>query len=240
MTTPLPRLLLVEDDAVSRQFLAEALASLPARVDVAASVAEASALAGAAAHVLWLVDAHLPDGDGIACLQRLRLHSDSTTAAAITAETGRDCHDRLLAAGFAEVLAKPISAGALQANVRRLAGLAGGASGPAVPADAGKLPCWDDAPALAALNGNRASLEALRSLFRAELPETRRLLRDAVAAGDGARVHAIVHRLRASCGFVGAARLAAAVRSLSESPLDARCWQRLEFAAEDLLASDHS
>lgn len=240
MTAALPRLLLVEDDPISRQFLVEALLSLPAAVDAAASIAEACVFAVKSRHALWLIDAHLPDGDGIECLRRLRAVSPTTAAVAITAETDRALLDRLIAAGFVEVLTKPISVQALQGNVRRMAGLADQApniGGTTATASIGKLPCWDDTAALAALNGNRASLEALRGLFLAELPDTCRQLETAAANGDGERVRAILHRLKASCAFVGAARLADAVRALSETPLDARRLQLLGFAAADLAAT---
>jgi CheY-like chemotaxis protein len=239
MTAALPRLLLVEDDPISRQFLAEALQPLPATVDAATSIAEACAFATSSRHALWLIDAHLPDGDGAECLRRLRATSLTTPAVSITAETDRGLLDRLIAAGFVEVLAKPISLQALQGNVRRLAGLADQASyerGSTANATCGKRPCWDETAALAALNGNRASLEALRSLFIAELPETCRQLELALTDGDGERVRALLHRLKASCAFVGAARLADAVQALSETPLDARRLQLLGFAAADLAA----
>jgi CheY-like chemotaxis protein len=239
MTATLPRLLLVEDDPISRQFLVEALRPMPATVDAAASVAEACAIAMNSRHALWLIDAHLPDGDGIECLRRLRELSPTTTAVSITAETDRGLLDRLIAAGFIEVLAKPISLQALQGNVRRLAGLANQATyarDTTATATCGKLPCWDETAALAALNGDRASLEALRGLFLAELPDTCRQLEAAAADADGERVRAILHRLKASCAFVGAARLADAVRALSEMPLDVRRLQLLGFAAADLAA----
>ena len=55
-----PRILLVEDDAVSRAFLAAAAEGLPATIDAVDSCAAARAVQ---AHGdLWLIDANLPDG----------------------------------------------------------------------------------------------------------------------------------------------------------------------------------
>src|SRR3546814_2810457 len=49
---------------------------------------------------------------------------------------------------------------------------------------------WDDAAALAALNGEQAHVDALRKLFLDELPDTRDGVRDAARAGDVERLRA--------------------------------------------------
>lgn len=229
-----PRILLVEDDPVSRAYLVAATRALPADVDAAASVAEAMPLACERSHDLWVFDANLPDGSGAELLRRLRASDPVTPALAHTAARDRSELDALIAAGFAEVLIKPLSAANLQASVRRALGLIVAAEN--VPADAcGKLPLWDDDAALAALNGQQAHVEALRALFLDELPRSRAAIGDAARRGDADAVRADLHRLRASCGFVGAARLGAAVQALQGEPLSAVALQRFEEAVEDLL-----
>ena len=233
------RLLLVEDDAVSAEFLAQALAALPARVDVAGSIAQARALASAHAHSLWLVDAHLPDGGGLDCLLALRKLHD-TPALALTAGAAREQLDALCAGGFLVVLMKPVSVALLQGTVRRLLGQDTG-SIVAAPAPAGrsggKLPDWEDARALAALGGDPRALAKLRRLFLDELPGQLAALHAAQVAADAGAVGALVHHLRASCGFVGAARVASAVETLARLPLDASALRDLGFAAEDATAA---
>jgi hypothetical protein len=44
-----------------------------------------------------------------------------------------------------------------------------------------------------------------------------------------------LHRVRASCGFVGAARLGAALRALEAEPRSGIALQRFDEAAGDLL-----
>jgi HPt (histidine-containing phosphotransfer) domain-containing protein len=105
------------------------------------------------------------------------------------------------------------------------------------PPKCGKLPDWDDETAMTALGGQRVHVEAMRQLFLKELPAQRARIEQAAGCGDQAAVRAELHRLAASCGFVGAARLADAVRMLREVPLDHACLQRFGFAADDLLAS---
>jgi CheY-like chemotaxis protein/HPt (histidine-containing phosphotransfer) domain-containing protein len=226
-----PRLLLVEDDPTSQAFLRDALLALPANVDVAGDIAEARALAQAAPHALWIVDAHLPDGDGLDCLRVLRLVGD-TPALAITAGGNGDAFDALCAGGFLEVLAKPVPLALLQATVRRLVGDAPRTA--LRVGEPGKLPVWDEARALAAIGGNPQALLALRGLFLGELPAARSAVEAAIAAGDGEAARAHLHKLQAGAGFVGAARLSRAIRALSGAPLDAGALEAFTWAVEDI------
>src|SRR5436190_23457713 len=98
--TAMVRLLLLEDDPVSRAFLVEVLAALPANVDGAGSCAAAESLARTHEHALWLFDANLPDGDGADLLARLRASEMPTPAVALTAESCRERLDELSNAGF--------------------------------------------------------------------------------------------------------------------------------------------
>lgn len=228
----LPRLLLVEDDPVSRSFLGEALAALPAQVDSAEDIAQALRLAGAGPHALWLIDAHLPDGDGGDCLQALRLLRD-VPALAITAGASREELDDLCRSGFVEVLLKPISIALLLTTVRRLLGEQ--VDSVREPSGA-TLPVWDEARALSAIGGSHSSLQALRKIFLDELPELRGQLAHARAAQDIQSMQAVLHKLKAGCGFVGAARLSQSVSELTRNPGDADAWRRFEFGADDALA----
>ncbi len=214
-----PRLLLVEDDPVSLVFLRAALEALPATVDAAASMAEA--LTVAAGHDLWLIDANLPDGSGAALLAQLRATSTSTPALAHTADDSPALAQRLREAGFDGVVVKPVAAAELQAKVRSALGLSLPA-GSAVPRDSGiaVLPLWNDAAALAALNGNRDAVARLRTLFLAELPGQCERIAAALRSGDIEAARGELHRLKASSGFVGAARLQAAAGRLNESTND--------------------
>jgi CheY-like chemotaxis protein/HPt (histidine-containing phosphotransfer) domain-containing protein len=206
---PLPRVLLVEDDPASRAFLAAAVRDVPAEVETAGSLAEALGLAAEGAHDLWLFDAHLPDGSGSQLLQALRAQHGAVPALAHTASEDRPLLDALSAAGFDGVLVKPMPADTLQAAIRGRLGLTG---------DAAPAPVWDDEAAASALNGDRAHVEALRRLFLSELPHQCGRIVASAHTGDIGAMRAELHRLRASCGFVGAARLGGAVAALSIQP----------------------
>src|SRR4249919_4869 len=105
--TAMLKLLLLEDDPVSRAFLSEVLGTLPATVDCAESCARAESLARASAYALWLFDANLPDGSGADLLDRLRASGLTTAAIALTAESFPDQLNALSKAGFVDVLRKP-------------------------------------------------------------------------------------------------------------------------------------
>ncbi|MFC3551260.1 response regulator [Lysobacter cavernae] len=235
MPDGLPRLLLVEDDPTSRAFLSAALRALPAEVDAADSLAAATALAQTQDYALWLIDARLPDGSGAELLARLRSRHPHTPALAHTAAHEPAILEALVAAGFAEVLVKPLPATAVQTAVRSRLGLSTDPVAIPTTDTDGPWPVWDDAAAVQALNGNRAHVDTLRGLFAQELPRSLQAITAAATRGDAEAVRADLHRLRASCGFVGAARLAAAVQALQQDALSATLLVRFEQAAHETL-----
>ncbi|MGY0503749.1 Hpt domain-containing response regulator [Luteimonas sp. e5] len=221
-----PRLLLVEDDATSQAFLAAAAGALPADVHCAGSRAEALAMAGE--FDAWLIDAHLPDGSGIELLAELHARRSESAAPAPfalahTASRLEEDLERLRAAGFDAAVAKPLDSAQWQAAIRE--GLAA-----RNPRD------WDDAAALRALNDNPEAVRGLRALFLAELPKQSSAIRTALEAGDAARARDELHRLKASCGFVGAQALRLAADALHAAPDDQRHWQRFRDAVARVLA----
>ncbi|WP_313146147.1 response regulator [Stenotrophomonas sp.] len=216
--TSRPRFLLVEDDIISRGFFKAALETLPADVDTADSLASALARAEPGAHDLWLIDVNLPDGNGAQLLHELRRSHPDTPALAHTADGDVSIHERLREAGFNDTLVKPLGRDQLLKAVRRA--LVNSPAGATPPSAAIELVVedWDETAALAALNGQRNHLIALRELFLAELPGVRDAVEQAVDQHDASSLRNQLHRLQASCGFVGAARLARAVRQLHHAP----------------------
>jgi DNA-binding response OmpR family regulator len=236
---PMPRFLLVEDDTISRGFFKAALETLPAQVDTADSLATAMDRARGSQHDLWLIDVNLPDGNGTQLLQELRRSRPDTPALAHTADGDTSIHSRLRDAGFSETLVKPLSREHLLKAVRRaLVHTAGSLSAPLGPeaddAD-GLRQDWDETTALAALNGQRHHLIALRELFLAELPGVRDAVAQALREDDVRALRGQLHRLQASCGFVGAARLARAVRQLHQAPESTGAQNRFRVAVDALL-----
>ncbi|MDO5506076.1 MAG: response regulator [Pseudoxanthomonas suwonensis] len=230
-----PHILLVEDEPVSAAFLETGISALPARVDVAASAAEALRLGGRASHDLWLLDANLPDAHGSDLLAALRRQSAHAVALAHTAETASVTHDRLREAGFAGVIVKPIGVRMLQQHVRDALGMRPSATAPLRVAEAANItsPLWDDATALTALGGDPEHVRALRALFVRELAQQREQL----ATADATSRHDLLHRLAASCGFVGANRLRDCIAELQRQPHDPARLQVFDEVARQTLAA---
>ncbi len=214
------RLLLVEDDPTSRAFLTAASEALPATVDSAGSIAAAMVLATQHDYALWMIDANLPDGSGASLLAGLRSRGFDTPALAHTAACDQRDLDALLAAGFTAAVSKPLAADAWRTALRSALS-DDGADIDGMTTDSqttGDLPLWDDDAALAAMHGNQQHVDALRSLFLAELPATQASAMEAFAGNDIEALHAVLHKLRAGCGFVGAKRLDAATSRLRAAP----------------------
>jgi hypothetical protein len=137
--------------------------------------------------------------------------------------------NELATAGFCEVLQKPIGANVLLTAIRRLAAETGSVGTTASAR-------WDEAQALAAVGGNAESARALRNMFLAELPGQVQCVRTAFAVGDHATVRDQLHRLKASCGFVGAGGLLFAVNRLSAEMTAANFHEFLQIANLQLLS----
>ena len=226
------RLLLVEDDAVSRGFLNLALESMPATVvDLAVDGAQAQVLVREHRHALWLLDANLPDTRGEALLSELRVIRQGVPALCLTAEADASRCEALRAAGFADVLGKPLAVADLHRAVR--AAIAASSVSTANPP-----PVWDDASALHALGGSVSSVQAMRALFLAELPAQGKAILRALDDGaiEIARYH--LHRLKASCGFTGCRRLLDAVHTLAAAPHDRNCVERFRAEIAAALSAD--
>ena len=232
-----PRLLLVEDDSVSCSFMAAALQALPAEVDTAASVR--AALAHEGAYNLWLLDANLPDGSGMDLLADLRARFPATPALAHTADDSPALRAQLLAVGFNQVLVKPLTAAQLQQEAGRLLGFTSGQLRNAgeVGDNSSALPLWDQATALAALNGNQEHVATLRRMFLQELAGQHDQIRDALQASNQDAAKKVLHQLKASSGFVGAMRLNAAAALLEKSLSDAATLADFSLAVSDTQSS---
>jgi DNA-binding response OmpR family regulator len=225
------RLLLVEDDAVSRGFLNLALGSMPATlVDLAYDATQAIALVRDHRHSLWLLDANLPDASGEDLLRDLREMHAGVPALCLTAEVDPQRCDRLRMAGFVEVLRKPVAVTQLHRAVRSAL-----AAHPLVGDDAHSI--LDDALALRALGGNAAAVQAIRGLFAKELPAQSQAILAALDAGDTTKAQAELHRLKASCDFVGSLHLLEAVRALSAASNDPGCIARFRAEVDAALAA---
>ena len=194
-------MLVADDDPGSCRFLCDGLRSLGASVEACADGTVALAQARIRAFDLLLLDCRMPGAGALDILIRLRgdeeAKSADSIAVATTAELETTERQRLLDAGFSDILLKPCQI----ADLQRVLVLAQ----PDFPM-AGDTCVLDDRAALST-TGDATTMRALRLLLREELallePELEPLNRDHAAFAER------LHRLRSSCGFCGAAALSA-------------------------------
>jgi two-component system CheB/CheR fusion protein len=121
------RLLVVEDDADSREMLVAVFERSGAVVTTAASAAEATEALRRATPDLLVCDIGLPDEDGLEFIRKLRaLESEKggrVPALALTAYAGPVHREKALAAGFDRQVSKPVVPADLVAQVALLAGV---------------------------------------------------------------------------------------------------------------------
>jgi two-component system, chemotaxis family, CheB/CheR fusion protein len=120
------RVLLVDDDAGSRQVLSEMLSIRGAEVRAVPSASAALAALGEGVPDVLLCDIVMPDEDGYSLIRRIRslpaAQGGQVPAVAVTALATRSDRKRALAAGFQLHLAKPAPVAALCDALRRARG----------------------------------------------------------------------------------------------------------------------
>jgi CheY-like chemotaxis protein/HPt (histidine-containing phosphotransfer) domain-containing protein len=229
-----PNILVADDNPVSLRFFADALAQFGLSSELAHDGIETVERARRTRFDLLLLDARMPGLDGAEALARIRAEpgpSREAPALATTAEAGEAVRARLVDAGFAGVVAKPVTVDALRgALARHLPAWIDAAIdtpiGTTRAADRGS-DGLDDARALAATGGDASILAALRGLLVAELDALPAEIADLRARRDVAALRDRLHRLDASAGFCGAPALAnasAALRAALDTEAD---WPRL-------------
>ena len=188
------RILIIEDDEISRKFMAEAISLLPAEWMACSGFSEARSLCRSHRFDLVISDINTADG----CLFDHAGHlPEDCRKLAVSAELTPAITARLQELGVHEALAKPMTIAALHGAIARLLGSQGG----------GLLPIWDHEQALAALGHNERILASLKDMFKLELPDMLGQIERAFQAGACDEIQAILHKLKASCGFLGAKRL---------------------------------
>jgi CheY-like chemotaxis protein len=116
--------LVVDDEADSREMVADALAQAGAVVSEAPSAADALRLLADERIDVLLADISMPETDGYMLLRQVRSHPNETIrqlpAIAVTAHAREEDRQRAEEAGFQVHVAKPVDIAALRDAVRRL------------------------------------------------------------------------------------------------------------------------
>ncbi|TFF24845.1 response regulator [Jiella endophytica] len=241
------KVLVVDDGAVNREVLKEALASFSVSPDLAESGIAALQRIETSAFDLVFMDCSMPGMDGYETTRRIREAEDRlarrrSRIVALTAH-GRDTDaSGWRAAGMDAYLTKPFTVAEIARALEDAALPAEALQGEAAVVDdrAGARPAgdaaWDDLPILdaetvamlemlAQQNGS-AFLKRIVDMFTAKAPQALRDLES--AAGDPAETAQLAHALKSMCSSAGAGR-AAAVSSAIED-----CGKAGEAASAEL------
>ena len=119
MTAASPLLLIVDDDQVARELLAETLGREGYRVRVAGGGDEALRLAGAEPFDMALVDLRMPDVDGLAVLKQLAMIQPDLPVVILTAFATIETAIAAVNAGAFDYLSKPFRMEEIKIVVRR-------------------------------------------------------------------------------------------------------------------------
>mgnify|MGYP006358391997 FL=1 len=217
-------ILLIEDDDVSRAYLAEALGGPATAVTASGGFSEALRHCSGNRFDLIVSDIRLGDST---LYEMARYLPAGTPVLATSAQVDDGVRTRLGAIGIECLLAKPATVTAVRDAVEHIL---------AKPVYRTEIRIWDEQHSLRALGGNGAAMQSLKALFRAELPDMAVKIRRASDSENTDEIHALLHKLKASCGFLGASRLLDACILLDRRP-DAMRLERFMQALEETLAT---
>jgi len=253
LPTPPPRrlrLLVAEDHAVNRQYLA---ALLEAQGHDAVYVANGLEAVEAVRHErfdLLLMDLHMPLLDGVAATRAIRALPEPARATvpivALTADAFDETRDRCLVAGMNDFLTKPVSPARLATLLRQFFGPGEHGRGtdpdaPPRPAPAPETaPLLDEAAIAAALQGlPRERFAALLAEFLDQGPQTVQHLRAAVRDAQPLELRVNAHAVKGAALNLGLGALAATAQALQEGAahLPAHEVARLVQRYEDQLVA---
>ena len=177
------RLLVVDDNEINREVIAEMLHRLGHDVTLADNGEQALAiLTSAAPFDAIFMDVQLPGIDGLEVTRRFRATGAAAPVIGLTAHTSREDRDRCLAAGMTSVLTKPVIAQHLESALENVA--------------------RRDAIA-EATGGNPVLLARVRDAFARQTPELIAGIRDALSRADGEAIARHAHKLKGSLSYFG-------------------------------------
>lgn len=199
------RILVADDNRVSRRVASALLARLGLSCEVAADGREALARLADGPFALVLMACQMPGLDGFAAAAAIRKMAEpvrSLPIVALTSSTLRDDHERCVQAGMDGVVTRPLTLDTLARGLSRWLG--------ARPVEA------IDAAALVELAEElgRAEVRELLDSLLEQVRSTLSQLQAAEAAGDLSAAGAAAHALLGAAGSLGATGLAAALREL--------------------------
>ncbi|HEY0836830.1 MAG TPA: PAS domain S-box protein [Azospirillum sp.] len=205
------RILLAEDNPVSRDLIAAMLERMGHTVTAVPDGADAVAALADGAFDLVLMDMQMPGMDGAEATRRIRALPPPrglVPVVALTADAASENRPRYMAAGLTDLLTKPVDWDRLRALIPlAILGRSHAAPPPAAPPEPvdGDEVAAIDRPRLLAIAASLGDkdLDVLLDSVRAELTRQLDLARAAAGRGDTAGMRRAVHALRGMAGNFG-------------------------------------
>ncbi|HEX6160465.1 MAG TPA: ATP-binding protein [Thermoanaerobaculia bacterium] len=190
------RVLLVEDNEVNQEFVAEALRRVGHTVIVAGNGHEALDLLEREMFDIIFMDIQMPDIDGLEVTRRYRDRGGKTPIVALTAHNAREDRDRCLSVGMNDVLTKPVYSKQLAATIRTLT---------------------RRETVLDVVGGNRRLLARVTDAFARQTPELMAAMRTALETRDAEALHQATHKLKGSLANFPGERAAGMARGIDDA-----------------------
>ncbi|TWH52002.1 ATP-binding protein [Sporomusa sp. KB1] len=225
---PQGRILAVDDNEGNLSVLKALLARTLLQLDTVSGGQECLDKARQNQYHAILLDYMMPHMDGIETVSRLRQMNCHTPVIALTADATPGTRQKLLAAGFADYLTKPVSGSCLEQTLLPYlpaelvtlvhADVDGSRTDEMVQQQAQCLLPYDISltDGLSFVGGNLAQYQAIAGIFLTHTAAIPQLLRNLAAEGDHQSFARTVHSLKSQAGLVGAGELAALARRLEE------------------------
>lgn len=115
-------IIVVDDDATNLLLFKHMLAKLPYRLEMAANAHQCLEIARTVTPVLFLIDLHLPEVNGLDLVDVIRREPDwkNTPILMISADGRHEAHQEALLVGCNETLIKPVDRQRLLDTIERL------------------------------------------------------------------------------------------------------------------------
>ena len=199
MESPQNRVLIVDDDAVTRKVLSAQLGRLNLHCELASGGRECLSMLGQGFGLI-LLDCNMPDWDGFTTCLELRRAGYLGPIIGLSADQGDAIRERCLAAGMSDYRSKPLQSRELQSALEQHIQWS---MSPQVEESFGRHPL-ERVRSLAQASGNPGLQEKLVSSFLKSTEEALARLEVALEGNDSDEALAVTHRMKGSAGTFGA------------------------------------
>jgi DNA-binding response OmpR family regulator len=234
-----PRVLVVDDNVVTRTAAARILSKLGCQVDQAGTGAEAVEMVGHAAYQLIFMDVEMPELDGYGATRIIRNRHTGEGVPAIIAMTAHclpEDREKCWEVGMDDFLAKPITRQSLAAMLSRWTSANSPAGRPVEP---GQPPVVDIDDLWHLVDHDPALLDEMTQAFIEDWALMRRDLQVAIVEQQAATIAQLSNRLIDTLLSLAAPRAMAAARQLENIgrfSLTERAMQQFEILAVEIEA----